>query len=570
MIVAATLLAALSNACEPLMESPQETGLESSPESGDPASPVLHLRLYRDNSRNDTPLVYSFWDFDRGISAHQPVATEKAVPPGGILYEGDLLTVASTATPVFVQTAPHNTIDRVLIQINGQTGLDARHFLSNIGHKIAVMVSHRGLHEDDLRYECPLGAGLVNCLRSASTRDLFRTFNPKANGRDVVDVMRVIAGEDTLTVDGSVTSAARFFAVGDRRVNIETGSYGATILAYALQAFRDLTDRSAAKRNGIGRVFIDGPSAPYERVITDGFRNTKVALNNMLDALGLTAQQRSSVLNAMKERHTAPVMDTGRCPSEPPSSVSADCLSSGMIWRYLTARYESIAAISIEAERTSAMEDLKRRLIAIPAEPATSGPGLDAVNAIYSSRYLSSADRSAKTWESSRLMLMGGDESAGLEGTFHGFTSRFAHICSAYVLRADGDSQAAFDVVKEEVSNDPYWYGFLISYREILSICPQASAGFMNGIVPPRSLGVAAEAVVQFSAGTDDKHHQDEMDEMAAFFAPSTRRLQVFLPEAVQWGGTPVQAQRPCFQELLAAAFAGDPGDVHIPVSCLD
>ena len=80
----------------------------------------------------------------------------------------------------------------------------------------------------------------------------------------------------------------------------------------------------------------------------------------------------------------------------------------------------------------------------------------------------------------------------------------------------------------------------------------------------------AAEAVVQFGAGTDEKHHQDEMDEMAALFAQSTRKLQVFLPEAIQGGSTPVQAQRRCFSELKTAAFAGAPGDVHIPVSCLN
>ena len=555
-IIAVTLLAALSNACE----------LIEPPKTGHPQGPVLNLRLYQDNSRHDTAMAYRFWDFDREMGPHQ----QQHVPPGGMLYEGELATFDSiAATKIFVQVVPDNTIDRVLLSINGGTGTDARHFLSNAGHKILVMVSQRGLHEDDMRYECPLGAGLVNCLKAASTRHLFRTFNPQDNGRDVVDVLRIIAGEEILTVDGRLTPAAEYFAVGDKRVNIVTGSYGATILAYALQAFRGLSDRSAAKKNGLGRVFIDGPSAPYEHVITDGFRNTKVALNNKLDSLGLTEHQKSSVLDAMRARHTAPVTDTSLCPADPSGSVSADCLSSGMIWSYLTNGYETIATTSNEAERLTKMEDLKRALIAIPAMRATSGSALDAISAIYTSRHLSSMDRSGKTWESNRVMLTGGG-SSGLDGAFYGFTSRFAHICSAYVLRANGDSQTRFDAAKSEDANDPYWYGFLIAYREMLSICQQASAGFKNGIIPPRSLGVTAEAVVQFGAGTDEKHHQDEMDEMAALFAQSTRKLQVFLPEAIQGGSTPVQGHRQCFWELMNAAFTGGPGDVHIPVSCLN
>lgn len=556
-----TLLAALSNACQLIVEPP--------PETDHVRSPVLNLRLYQDNSGNDANLVYRFWDFDREMPSHQQHPAENTLPPGGMLYEGELATFDAIATKVFVQVVPANTIDRVLLSINGGTGLDARHLLNDAGHKILVMVSQRGLHEDDMRYECPLGAGLVDCLKAASTRHLFRAFNPEDNGRDVVDVLRIIAGEEPLTVDGRVTPAAEFFAVGDKRVNIETASYGATILAYALQAFRALNDGSAAKQRGIGRVFIDGPSAPYENVITDGFRNTRVALDNKLNALGLTTQQTNSVLNAMRARHTAPVTAASLCPVEPSDSVSADCLSSGMIWSYLANRYEWIATTSDEAERIAEMEDLKRALIAIPATRATSGSALDAVSAIYTSWHLSSMDRSGKTWESNRLMLTGGG-SSGLDGVFYGFTSRFAHICSAYVLRANGDSQTRFDAARSEDANDPYWYGFLIAYREMLSICPQASAGFRNGIIPPRSLGVTAEAVVQFGAGTDEKHHQDEMDEMAALFAPSTRKLQVFLPEAIQGGSTPVQGHRGCFFELREAAFTGGPGDVHTPLSCLN
>ena len=329
-------MAVLSSACD-LMKPPLQASHAE--------DLALSLRLYRDNSRSAVPLAYRFWDFDREVGSHRPYPNESTVPPGGMLYEGELATFDSMSTKVFVQVVPGNAIDRVLLKINGGTGTDARHRLHNVGHKILVMVSQRGLHEDDMRYECPLGTGLVSCLKSASTRHLFRRLNPHDNGRDVVDVLRIIAGEEALTVDGRVTPAAEFFAVGDKRVNIDTGSYGATILAYALQAFRDLEDGDAARQNGIGRVFIDGPSAPYENVITDGFRNTRVSLDNKLDAMGLTALQKSSVVNAMKSRHTAPETDSNLCPANPSAAVSADCLSSGMIWSYLTSRYESVAAI---------------------------------------------------------------------------------------------------------------------------------------------------------------------------------------------------------------------------------
>lgn len=110
--------------------------------------------------------------------------------------------------------------------------------------------------------ECPLGSGLANSLNVDSTGHRFRTFNLQDNGRDVVDVRRGIAGEQTPTVDGRLTRPADLFpsaTEGERR-DRHPRLYDPGICPGAPEAFRASPDCSAAKHHGIRLVFIDGPS----------------------------------------------------------------------------------------------------------------------------------------------------------------------------------------------------------------------------------------------------------------------------------------------------------------------
>ena len=134
--------------------------------------------------------------------------------------------------------------------------------------------------------------------------------------------------------------------------------------------------------------------------------------------------------------------------------------------------------------------------------------------------------------------------------------SRIALICSSYINRQNGDSLELFNSKKDDASNDPYWYGFLISYRSLLTICSQIESNLRKDIaVPdPDQVNVSVEAFVQFGAGIDEKHHQHDIETMATYINSATSVVSsTFVPELSQGGGGPVH--KDCYRNLRSATF---------------
>ena len=150
----------------------------------------------------------------------------------GTIYNGRFETSNGLKLSVHAALVPTAIHDRILIRINGGTGTDARYSLANFSHKAVVTISMRGLYRDEIKeHECELGEKLIDCLK---TTPLLPQYNPLDNSKDIVDVMRIILGEmGEFTVDGAQKDHS-FFGVNDRIFNVETGSYGATLLAYSL------------------------------------------------------------------------------------------------------------------------------------------------------------------------------------------------------------------------------------------------------------------------------------------------------------------------------------------------
>ena len=380
--------------------------------------------------------TYQFREFD-DVFGNMPRQREIEVA-GGTFYQGTLSAHDGAKVRVYAVIVPNAPIDRILVKVNGGTGTDSRFALQNYNHKAIVMVSMRGLHlEHNIRDgECSTGETMVECLKKVPW---LKQVNPKDNGIDMVSVMRIIKGEvGSMVVDGQ-TQDRSFFEAEGIPFNVTTGSYGATILAYAL-----------ARPNlpALGRIFLDGPSSPSEKVISDGFRNSNVALNNFLDAIGMSSSEKSGFLQVMKDRHTAHHDDC----DVSQTTASKDCLSSAMLFNYGLGEYEDLIK-----QTSPDFSTLKANLLAITSAEITSD--LTPVNAIYGQ--LEPGDRAVSRWEQAKFDFTRG-EGAGKQS---GFTSRVGQICTAYINRKNGDSLSRFNTEKAKADNDPYWYGFLINYR---------------------------------------------------------------------------------------------------------
>ena len=520
------LLALLEAACEPLV------GIEKNKKQ-EPGNPAKSFEL---NLQQVASSHYTFYEFDNPLLSDGVIHLQ----PGDTLYQGTLYAHDGAKVPIHVLLSPSADIDRILIQINGGTGTDARFSLRNYNHKASVMVSMRGLHPEDIRQaECPLGTGLVNCLKNVP---YLKQVNPKDNGKDVVNVMRIILGEmGRLQIDGRVLDHS-FFGVQDRKFNMETGSYGATILGYALENPR---------LPAIGRIFIEGPSSPGEYVISDGLRNTNVAVHNMLDSIGMNETEKQNFLDVMKARHNSP---RSTCDPSLRTVVNEDCLSSSMLFEYLQVRYEQIATSPFGINNQ--LESLKNELTDIPTTDATGTTHMNAVLRIYNSDGIR---RHATSWEMSKWDILTSNGIITPDGIapsiIPGFTSRIGQICSAYINRRDGDSQARFNAAKKLSSNNPFWYGFLIAYRDMLSICPRIARNLKTGIETPdaSSMDVNVEAFVQYGAGTDEKHHINDMYEMASYIDSSSIIRNVYRWDHLQGGAGPRFSH--CLFNLITATF---------------
>ena len=467
--------------------------------------------------------TYEFLEFD-DVFGNMPEQKEIEVA-GGTFYQGTLSAHDGAKVRVYAVIVPNAPIDRILITVNGGTGTDSRFSLQNYGHKAMVMVSMRGLHlEHNIRDgECATGETMVECLKKVPW---LKQVNPRDNGIDMVSVMRIIKGEvGSIVVDGQARDRS-FFVAGDTTFNATTGSYGATILAYAL---------AQPNLPTLGRIFLDGPSSPGEHVISDGFRNTNVALNNLLDTIGMNSSEKSGFLQVMKDRHTAPHEDCDISLT----TASKDCLSSAMLFKYALREYETLIK-----ETSPDFSTLKANLLAITSAEITSD--LAPVNAIYGR--LKTGDKFLTRWENANFDFTSGEAF----GRQSGFTSRVGQICTAYISRKNGDSLSRFNAEKAKASNNPYWYGFLINYRVFLELCPRIAGNLTTGIEVPSGLGLTVEALVQHGAGIDEKHHQADIDEMASYIKNGVKE-SVYVNNQLQGGQGPGNSG--CQAALIETTF---------------
>lgn len=480
-----------------------------------------------------------------------PMTTTVSVTlAGATFYRGELIGFDMLKVDVYAVVNPAGSISsRTLVYIAGDTGFDPRFMLDRVhNHRIMFVLSQRGLHPDDLMNECPLGSGFVNCL--LTTSDL-ADFNPDINGNDLIDLVSELANTNgILNIDDTTTTIGAF--LGDAidpdniRFNIATDSYGATIFGYALT-------RPLPRTVSWGRIFIDGPLSPSNVLISDGFSNSRNVLGNLMDVYEMSAAQQSAFLDVLRQRHTAP----SAFPSTDDRHDADDPLSSAQIIRYMFNTFNALGASTMtSAQITQALGDARALLVSITT--GTSGAGQR--NSIRNAAVLNDRDRAETRWELHIADFLASATTmtalAVPEGSrVLGVTQRTAQLCAAYISRVGGDSQTRFDTALALGSNDPYWYGFYIMHRQLLSICPQIRDNTRNDLTVPSIAGLSinAEAIVQYGAGLDERGSMRDITEIMGYFSDTIIRESVYVDNQLRSGGGPFHQE--CLSNLIEATY---------------
>lgn len=449
------------------------------------AASIRHLSVHTEDFVPDTPAPFSLGRV--GVGDYT-------------VYVGEYYAAGLPPLRYILGVSPSAGIDRLLVVVNGGTGTaieyvaDGRFGAEGGSHKAVLVVGHRGMSAADLEEECALGPGLVECLLRHPT---LRTFNPRQNGEDLNRLVPLI--QRTEEVRAALSDP-------DGPVDLETSSYGATILGYSLS---DARYPPPALRN----VSIDGPSEPREAVITSGIANSKRFFGNLL-----------------AYRATLPPPD-----GDPPYAL------------------EDLAA---ELRRNSDRHvgDFFDRLV----ERWESAETAEAVSLM--NEFIRAPDRSRyyqDDWDAEhKLELLSGS----VPGTdvSAGFTSRIGLICSSYINRAnDPDSRQRYEAALGG-PDGVFRYGFLNRYRDLLTICDRASGNVASLTAPSGSGSVRANAVLSYAGAMDVKHDPLEADAMLAYFGGTAAKHRVVEPYNAQGGGV-----RPnCYETARRSLFARDDGTI--------
>ena len=97
-------------------------------------------------------------------------------------------------------------------------------------------------------------------------------------------------------------------------------------------------------------------------------------------------------------------------------------------------------------------------------------------------------------------------------------------------------------------------YGFLIKYRDLLSICPQLSERVEPLTAPSGRNAVAANAVLAYGGAMDVKHAPEEVDAMLAYFSAAAAKHRIVERYNAQGGGVMPE----CRLTAVRSLFVGD------------
>lgn len=449
------------------------------------------------------------------------------------------------------------TVSRLGVVIQGGTGAPVDTLLGDDGgaHTLWVAINYRGSNLADInnpQWECAPGAEFISCLRAHAT---FSKINPRLNAHDANSIIRLFADDGEITVDGVTMKASDFVPGGTVRtpVNLYTGSFGGVVVSYML---------AEENRPELHNVFFEQVTVPNERPISDGLNNAA----RMMDILFSACESDPSCIRAypdirvnfrnfMNDHHSDPIR------------IDGEMVYSGGV-------FDRIVDLVEERE--------VGRAIRYTGEIANAHAQGDLViTTVYGPRgYRSrSGEHPRATYG---LPNLDGDEARWADllrdddGSFPGITNRTGMICSFGMNRAeDPDSLSHYDKVKDEElpgdsggTKEAFGYGFLVSYKTYLSVCPQLVQETGRLELPVVS-GVEAQNVIVYRGGLDIKHYfsQDpQQDEIMAYFQDSPGHRLVITHRFL---GQQVGEDSGCLQTVLGNFWnAGDTTEQSLGDNC--
>ncbi|MCY4262267.1 MAG: hypothetical protein OXC97_02995, partial [Candidatus Dadabacteria bacterium] len=384
-------------------------------------------------------------------------------------------------------------------------------------HTVWVAINYRGSNITDItaEKECPPGQDFVSCLKSHNS---FSKINPRLNAHDANSVIRMFAEDEDIMVNGQKKKASDFVPLNTilAPVNLYTSSFGGVIVGYMLAE-----DNPPRLHN----VFFEQVTAPREHPISDGLHNAA----RMMDILFSTCEKDPSCIAAypdirvnfrrfMDDHHSSPVQ------------INGEMVYAGGV-------FDRIVHI-IEEER-----EVGRAIRYIGDIANTHVRGNSAITTGYGPRdYRSMSGEQQR--ETYGLPDLDGDEDRwsafpfpGAGRFFPGITNRTGMICSFGINRSeDPDSLSLYDQVgNQELPGDSdgmksaFGYGFLVSYKTYLTVCPQLKEQ-TGGLQLPKVSDIEAQNVIVYRGGLDIKHYFSEdpqQDEIMAYFSDSVNHRRV-------------------------------------------
>lgn len=329
----------------------------------------------------------------------------------------------------------------------------------------------------------------------------------------------MFAEDEEITVGGQKMKASEFLPSDTKLspVNLYTSSFVGVIVGYML---------AEDNRPQLHNVFFEQVTAPGEHPISAGLNNAA----RMMDILFEACEDDSSCMDAypdirvnfrnfMNDHHSDPIR------------IDDEMVYAGGVFDRIVHLVEEERKVGTAIRYIGEIANAHAADKTVTRINTGYGPG----------EYQSLSGEHPR--ETYGLPNLDGDEARwadllrGEGGFFPGITNRTGMICSFGINRADDpDSLSRYEKVEDMElpgdsggTKDAFGYGFLVSYKTYLSVCPKLIEE-TGGLRLPEVSGVEAENVIVYRGGLDIKHYfnQDpDRDEIMAYFSdsPGHRRI---------------------------------------------
>ena len=379
-------------------------------------------------------------------------------------------------------------------------------------HTVWISINQRGSNLTDINInnECLPGAHFISCIQSHPT---FAKINPHLNAQDANTIISFFTQNEEITVNGQEMNAADFIPQGTARdaINLYTSSFGGVIVGYML---------GEANRPPLHNVFLEQITGPREYPISSGLDNADRMLHTLFDGC-----ERDAVCNSAYPNVRTNFRNFMNSYANSDVTVDNDAIYAGGVFDRIMyiIEEENQVGKAIRYIGEIANDYVAGSSIDVPAiyEPS-SGFNNRANNLGEQPRSLYGIPSFSSSQWTTYLQQLGID-------FFPGITNRTAMICSFGINRAiTPDSLNRFNMVKnQQLSRDTsnsdankketYGYGFLVSYRTFLDICPQLR-NHTTRLTPPAVSGIDAQNVIIYYGGLDIKHDFADAQELQSYF----------------------------------------------------